>query len=248
MTWDTAGPQESRQDADGKAISASTSVLTPAPDGDRLLRLLEGRPGTNRALSALWVVALLWASFLLTWAAGGTNHLPPHWFYIPVLLAGGRFGLKGVVAGGLVAGILAGPLTPASVATGRMQPLSDWGTRTLFFIAVGLFLTTVMQRTRASAHQELEDLRVSADLAGAAGRGELVLEFQPIVSLDHRQVIAAEALVRWVHPERGRVMPDQFIPQSESSGEIHALGAWVIDEACRRFAAWRGEVLDPDRS
>jgi len=193
-------------------------------------------------------VALLWASFLLVWAAGGTDHLPPHWFYIPVLLAGGRFGLKGVAVCGLAAGVMAGPLTPASVATGEMQPLSDWGTRTVFFVAVGVFFTHVVQRTRASADQELEDLRVSAELNGAAERGELVLEFQPIVALEDRQVIAAEALVRWEHPERGRVMPDQFIPQSESSGEIHALGAWVIDEACRRFADWRRLALDPDRS
>lgn len=248
MTCDTGVPQESRQHADGKGIPAPSSLSTTAPDGDRLLRILEGRPGTSRALSALWVVALLWASFLLVWAAGGTDHLPPHWFYIPVLLAGGRFGLKGALVCGLVAGILAGPLTPASVADGRMQPLSDWGTRTLFFVAVGLFLTTVVQRTKASADQELEDLRVSTDLAGAADRGELVLEFQPIVSLDDREVIAAEALVRWNHPVRGRVMPDQFIPQGEASGEIHALGAWVIDEACRRFATWRRDTLDGDRS
>ena len=200
MTGDTGVQQECRQDADRKGIPGVSPLPTPAPDGDRLLRVLEGRPGTSPALSALWVTALLWASFLLVWAAGGTDHLPPHWFYIPILLAGGRFGLKGAAACGLVAGILAGPLTPASVAAGRMQPVSDWGTRTLFFLAIGLFLTTVVARTRASADQEMEDLRVSADLAGAAERGELVLEFQPIVSLDHREVIAAEALVRWDHP------------------------------------------------
>ena len=189
--------------------------------------------------------ALLWTSFLLTWAAGGTDHLPPHWFYIPVLLAGGRFGPWGAVVAGLTAGVLAGPLTPADIATGRAQLVSDWGTRTLFFILVSLLFTHVVGRTRTSANRELEDLRLGAELAGATDRGELVLEYQPIVSLQDREVIAVEALVRWDHPERGRVMPDHFIPQGESSGEIHALGAWVVDEACRQLARWNEETLDP---
>jgi EAL domain-containing protein (putative c-di-GMP-specific phosphodiesterase class I) len=171
----------------------------------------------------------------------------PHWFYIPVLLAGGRFGPRGVLTAGLTAGVLAGPLTPADVSTGQAQAFSDWGTRSVFFVIVGLFFAHVVGRTRRSAHLELEGLRLGSELAGAADRGELVLEYQPVVALRQREVIAAEALVRWEHPDRGRVMPDQFIPQSESSGEIHPLGAWVIDEACRQFAQWRKGALDPDR-
>ncbi|HEY8059526.1 MAG TPA: EAL domain-containing protein, partial [Acidimicrobiales bacterium] len=152
-----------------------------------------------------------------------------------------------MLTAGLTAGVLAGPLTPADVSTGQAQAFSDWGTRSVFFVIVGLFFAHVVGRTRRSAHLELEGLRLGSELAGAADRGELVLEYQPVVALRQREVIAAEALVRWEHPDRGRVMPEQFIPQSESSGEIHPLGAWVIDEACRQFAQWRKGALDADR-
>jgi diguanylate cyclase (GGDEF)-like protein len=195
----------------------------------------------------IWIAALLWGSFLITWAAGGTSHLPPHLFYVPVLLAGARFGPWGAITTGVLSGILAGPLTPSDVATEAVQPFSDWGTRTFFFILIGLFFTYVARSTRTSADQELEDLRLGAELAGAANRGELVLEFQPIVSLQGRDLIAAEALVRWDHPVRGRIQPDEFIPQSESSGQILALGAWVIDEACRHLSEWLAGPIGVDR-
>ena len=215
--------------------------------GDLVLRALEGRPGSRPALGALWVAALLWGSFILTWAFGGTDHLPPHFFYLPVLLAGARFGPWGAATTGLVAGLLAGPLTPAVVLTDTPQSVSDWGMRTASFILIGLFFTHIVRTSRTSVDRELEDLRLSAELSGAAARGELVLEFQPIVSLRERDIIAAEALVRWNHPERGRIMPDQFIPQSEASGQIQALGAWVIDEACRCLAEWLTGPVAADR-
>jgi diguanylate cyclase (GGDEF)-like protein len=212
-----------------------------------MLRVLEGRPGTSRALSVVWIAALLWGSFLITWAAGGASHLPPHWYYVPVLLAGARFGPWGAIGTGFISGLLAGPFTPADVATETAQPFSDWGTRTFFFISIGLFFSYVVRATRTSVDQELEDLRLSAELAGAASRGELVLEYQPIVSLQTRDLIAAEALVRWDHPERGRIQPDQFIPQSEESGQILPLGRWVIDEACRHLSQWLAGPIGRDR-
>jgi diguanylate cyclase (GGDEF)-like protein len=193
------------------------------------------------------VLTLLWTAFLLTWAAGGEDHLPPHLFYIPVLIAGIRFGPWGAITVGVMAGLLAGPLTPADVMTDSPQAASDWAIRLCFFVGIGLFFSHVVRHTRDSVDRELEDLRLSAELAGAAGRGELLLEFQPIVSLVERDLIGAEALVRWDHPERGRIQPDAFIPQSEASGQIQALGAWVLDEACRRLAGWLDGPIGADR-
>jgi diguanylate cyclase (GGDEF)-like protein len=146
-----------------------------------------------------------------------------------------------------VAGLLAGPMTPADVLTDTPQPVSDWGSRAVFFILIGLFVTHVIRSSRATIDRELEDLRLSAELTGAAARGELVLEYQPIVDLHSRDLIAAEALVRWNHPERGRVMPDQFIPQSEASGQILVLGDWVIEESCRQLAEWLSGPVGTDR-
>jgi EAL domain-containing protein (putative c-di-GMP-specific phosphodiesterase class I) len=76
------------------------------------------------------------------------------------------------------------------------------------------------------------------DLARALERGELELDLQPIVHVASGKIRGAEALVRWRHPQRGRVQPDDFIPFAEESGQIHAIGRWVLEAACREAAGW----------
>ncbi len=83
-----------------------------------------------------------------------------------------------------------------------------------------------------------ERLELARDLAHALERGELVLNYQPIVSLATRAVTGAEALLRWRHPARGMVSPAQFVPLAEGSGLIVEVGRWVLEEACREAAAW----------
>ena len=85
---------------------------------------------------------------------------------------------------------------------------------------------------------ERRRLRVEADLPGVAARGELRLQYQPIVRPDG-SVASLEALVRWRHPTLGLVVPDAFIPLAEAGGEIVPMGAWILGEALRQFAAWR---------
>jgi diguanylate cyclase (GGDEF)-like protein/PAS domain S-box-containing protein len=84
-----------------------------------------------------------------------------------------------------------------------------------------------------------ELLRLEADLAGALGRGELRLEYQPVVELDGERLVGFEALARWDHPELGLIAPDRFIPIAEENGTITELGAWVLREACAVAAGWR---------
>ncbi|HET9124357.1 MAG TPA: EAL domain-containing protein [Solirubrobacteraceae bacterium] len=81
-------------------------------------------------------------------------------------------------------------------------------------------------------------LRVENDLRRALERDELTLEFQPIVELDAHLVTGVEALLRWDHPQRGRVPPLEFIPIAEENGLIEPLGRWVLDRACRQAADW----------
>ena len=91
-----------------------------------------------------------------------------------------------------------------------------------------------------SMHTEtLGRLQLETDLRHALERGgELDLHFQPIVALGDRRVVAAEALIRWHHPEKGLIRPDQFIPVAEETGLIKECGRWVLDTACRRMANW----------
>jgi diguanylate cyclase (GGDEF)-like protein/PAS domain S-box-containing protein len=82
-------------------------------------------------------------------------------------------------------------------------------------------------------------LRVETELRHALGAGELELYYQPIVALPETSVVRCEALVRWRHPERGVLLPAEFVPLAEETGFIVAIGAWVLRRACEQAAAWR---------
>lgn len=82
------------------------------------------------------------------------------------------------------------------------------------------------------------DPRILRDLAGVAGRGELRLHYQPRVEAETGAVRGFEALMRWEHPELGLVHPGLFIPLAEATGEVVAMGAWALREACRQARAW----------
>jgi diguanylate cyclase (GGDEF)-like protein/PAS domain S-box-containing protein len=91
--------------------------------------------------------------------------------------------------------------------------------------------------------EQLHDrLRLEQDIDRALTRNEFFLEFQPVVDLTTRELLGVEALVRWQHPERGRVMPATFIPVAEESGRIVEIGRQVLVDACRQVRAWSGSL------
>jgi diguanylate cyclase (GGDEF)-like protein/PAS domain S-box-containing protein len=89
-------------------------------------------------------------------------------------------------------------------------------------------------------------MRVEQELQRALEQGELRLRYQPSVDLATGQVIGAEALVRWEHPQRGLIVPDSFLGVAEETGLIVPLGSWVVGETCRQLAEWqtRPETAD----
>ncbi len=90
-----------------------------------------------------------------------------------------------------------------------------------------------------------ERMQMEQDLNLAIERGELRLHFQPVFDGTGLHHMGAEALVRWQHPERGEISPGVFIPLAESSGQIVAIGDWVLERACRDWSEWNSAGIDP---
>ncbi len=91
----------------------------------------------------------------------------------------------------------------------------------------------------SSMHADVEGREeLEADLAKALGQGQFFLLYQPIVELATGAIVGVEALLRWRHPTRGIVAPDEFIPVAEASGMIVPIGRWVLEQACRQAGGW----------
>ncbi len=87
--------------------------------------------------------------------------------------------------------------------------------------------------------QALERLELEQDLRLAQAGGQLMLYYQPIISLETGELDGFEALLRWKHPQRGIISPDTFIPIAEETGLIIDIGQWVLDQACADLADWK---------
>ncbi len=97
---------------------------------------------------------------------------------------------------------------------------------------------------RSLSARAFQRLALEANLRKAIDGGQFTIEHQPIVEVPTERIIGAESLIRWRHPELGVVGPTEFIPLAEETGAIVEIGAWVLEESCRRAAEWHAAGHD----
>jgi diguanylate cyclase (GGDEF)-like protein/PAS domain S-box-containing protein len=93
--------------------------------------------------------------------------------------------------------------------------------------------------------REIARITLSSAMPEALERKEFYVDYQPLVRMSDEKLVGVEALVRWAHPEFGRLGPDRFIGLAEETGLIVPLGRWVLEEACARASTWREPVDRP---
>jgi diguanylate cyclase (GGDEF)-like protein len=104
-------------------------------------------------------------------------------------------------------------------------------------------------RGRYRFHSDQIDLETRAQLEladslrGALARNELEIRYQPQVELASGRIMGMEALLRWIHPQRGVLLPEDFLPIAEKYGIMQQLGRWVLGEACRQMSLWRAQQI-----
>jgi len=95
--------------------------------------------------------------------------------------------------------------------------------------------------------QSYRSFNLQNDLRKALERNEFKLVYQPRINIETSKITSAEALIRWDHPNWGIILPSEFIPLAEESGQIVEISKWVLEEACRQNKSWQNAGLEPIR-
>jgi signal transduction histidine kinase len=167
---------------------------------------IEALGAMRPALAVELIAGVIGVGWGWVYLAGGAHHAPPHWFYLPILLAAARFGLAGALVAAAVSGVVAGPLLPADVATGTAQLPSDMAIRAISFLVIGGLIGSIVWRLERSLAREADIARREAELSAhkAAVISTVSHEFRtPLaVLLGSTRLLLQEQDQDWPEPAR----------------------------------------------
>lgn len=197
-----------------------------------------------RVVPLVPVVLGLAGAYAALLARGGAPSTVVHAFYFAILYSALRFGRAGGVVTAVVAGVLAGPLTPLAHGGGP-QPFSDWGLRLAFFVGVALAVGWLARQDPRPLDVMLRDVSWSVRARGALRTGVVAPHYQPIVDLRTGEVVGVEALCRWPSGDGRFYPPADFIPAIERTGTIMRLDSYMLAATLAQAADWNRQGLYP---
>lgn len=184
------------------------------------------------------IVVALAGAWLACRLMGGSHNAGPHLFYCAIVLAAVRFSWPVTAAVAVAAGLLAGPLLPADVASGTPQELGAWMLRLCIFVIMGVLIALLVENPEATLRSRRLDAIASARLRHALKSGEIEVFYQPIYHVEEERVAGLEALVRWRRPVRGYADPCTFLPAAERTGVVTQLDEYVLRRAIAAACTW----------
>lgn len=220
-----------------KAIRATGAIRSL---GTETFRFWVQQPAARVGVFVVAATTLAWGASLL---AGGSHTGAAQLFYIPIVVTAVRFGYQLATVAAVACGLLAGPLLPADVASHTPETFSGSCARLLVFVAIALLLAWLAAYARPGMLATAYDADLAIQLRAALRTGQLEVYYQPLVTLSTGEPVGVEALVRWRHPRKGLIPPDEFIPAAERTGVIADIDEFVLREAARQLAEWSARGL-----
>jgi diguanylate cyclase (GGDEF)-like protein/PAS domain S-box-containing protein len=180
-------------------------TTVPRPLSDRIIASIT-LMDLSAPMAVLVIALLTFFSWVAAYFLGGGTNVAPHWFYIPVFLAGVRFGPFGALLTAVISTFVAGPLLPADVASHTPQAMSDWVSRGIFFVVIGQFVTQLFCGVRRMSVREIhlqeEVVLGTTELQAREARFSALVEN----SSDLVTIVDRDGLILFQSPSVARVM------------------------------------------